>query len=578
MESKFINLKKILPLVALLLVSCIYGQVRIANSATNQAAINSSAFIDASSNTAFNQSPTVGKGLLYPRTDLTAFNGFSGVPVGTPNSYPYNYDGFMVFNTAASGTAGVGATEGTLCRGFWYYDNPSNTINGGTWKPLRPCFVTPPTFIFNCEVGKINTGTLTQNTPAASDVTTQFTYENGNSTSYSQIEENSTGVLGLKATLSDGILGSSGTLTFHITGTPSSAGTATFTFTINGVQCSFSRTVEPSGPTVTELLCDPQIDDSVEFTQGIQATAITKLIYHGGNGQYYPQGQEVLSTGVTGLRAKLQSGTLTTGATGGTITFEITGTPDSAGEALFQVSFAGHSCTISRLVKPSAPVIRQARLGYVGSYTTGNSIHSMFGMDNPAYFGSSGIYNKVLGVSTVDAQSALLNQTAQQLKVNFDILSVADTETNNSLIIQKLKDFASLGGVVLVNFTSSQQNSLFTSLGNTGPLQMIPNSANGGTGNSYLSSYFGDTTGAIDILPGFPRASVYSSQLPSNNRVFATDTDGRILVWKPMTRFICFAANFSEVEPQYVHYANTNNFVRNLIAAALDAALGYGSF
>jgi len=42
----------------------------------------------------------------------------------------------IVYNTAAGGVAGVGATVGTLSPGFWYYENKSSTVIGGTWKPV----------------------------------------------------------------------------------------------------------------------------------------------------------------------------------------------------------------------------------------------------------------------------------------------------------------------------------------------------------------------------------------------------------------------------------------------------------
>jgi hypothetical protein len=42
----------------------------------------------------------------------------------------------IVYNTASSGTAGVGATQGTLSPGYWYYENKSSSNTGGTWKPV----------------------------------------------------------------------------------------------------------------------------------------------------------------------------------------------------------------------------------------------------------------------------------------------------------------------------------------------------------------------------------------------------------------------------------------------------------
>lgn len=114
------------------------AQVRIVNSAENTAAPNSSAFIDASSNVTLNSTSNIGKGLLFPRTNLTLFSSFGGLGIGSSGSYPNYYDGFIVYNTAASGVAGVGSTDGTLTAGYWYYDNKSTTITGGTWKPLIP--------------------------------------------------------------------------------------------------------------------------------------------------------------------------------------------------------------------------------------------------------------------------------------------------------------------------------------------------------------------------------------------------------------------------------------------------------
>lgn len=113
-----------------------HAQIRIVNSVNNSSANNSSAFIDASSNSTTNATTNVGKGLLFPRTDLTTFTSLSGTPVGIRTSYPTRFDGMVVYNTATSGVAGVGETQGTLTPGFWYYDNKSNTVNGGTWRPI----------------------------------------------------------------------------------------------------------------------------------------------------------------------------------------------------------------------------------------------------------------------------------------------------------------------------------------------------------------------------------------------------------------------------------------------------------
>ncbi len=219
------------------------GQVRIVNSPNNTSVQNSSAFIDASSNDSFNQSINIGKGLLYPRTHLTTFTSFNGIVTSSANNFPTLFDGMIVYNVDNGGVAGVGETEGTLCRGFWYYDNPTGTLNGGTWRPSRPC----PGTITNLDCNDANivrTGSLTAGV-GASGVTFTMTYNGGNGGAYSAQSVSSIGITGLTATLvADNFNNGTGTLTYMVTGTPSGAGSALFVINIGGApQCSVSFTV-----------------------------------------------------------------------------------------------------------------------------------------------------------------------------------------------------------------------------------------------------------------------------------------------------------------------------------------------
>jgi len=128
--------KLFLTIPLLFVVTLCFAQVRVVNTPNNSGAANSSAFIDASSNVGLNNNATRGKGILFPRTNLQIFNNFGGAPIGIPNSYPTRYDGLIVYNTATSGVAGAGNTEGTLSEGYWFYENKTSSTNGGTWKPL----------------------------------------------------------------------------------------------------------------------------------------------------------------------------------------------------------------------------------------------------------------------------------------------------------------------------------------------------------------------------------------------------------------------------------------------------------
>jgi uncharacterized protein (TIGR02145 family) len=78
--------------------------------------------------------------------------------------------------------------------------------------------------------------------------------------------------------------------------------------------------------------------------------AHTKIIYTGGNGENYA-GQEVASTGVTGLTASLAEGQF--GHGNGTLTIQIVGTPSSPGKAVFTLNLNGQLLTFSRMVVAS---------------------------------------------------------------------------------------------------------------------------------------------------------------------------------------------------------------------------------
>jgi hypothetical protein len=78
----------------------------------------------------------------------------------------------------------------------------------------------------------------------ASNVSASVPYTGGNAGSYSAQSVSSTGVTGLTATLAAGTLANgSGSLTYTITGTPTTSGTASFAITVGGQSCSFTVSV-----------------------------------------------------------------------------------------------------------------------------------------------------------------------------------------------------------------------------------------------------------------------------------------------------------------------------------------------
>jgi uncharacterized protein (TIGR02145 family) len=101
-----------------------------------------------------------------------------------------------------------------------------------------------------------NSGTLTQGT-AASGVSSSVPYTGGNGGTHGGQTVNSTGVTGLTATLTAGTFANgSGSLTYTITGTPVSSGTASFALSIGGKTCTLTRTVNANGQTgITAHTC-----------------------------------------------------------------------------------------------------------------------------------------------------------------------------------------------------------------------------------------------------------------------------------------------------------------------------------
>ena len=112
---------------------------------------------------------------------------------------------------------------------------------------------------FDCDSVKI-AGTLTKD-KVASNVTATLTYTGGNGKTYLTKSYTSTGVSGLTATLVAGTLANGeGTLMYTISGTPTTAGTATFSIDFGGKTCSINIHVEDIAQTIVKP--GPNITDS----------------------------------------------------------------------------------------------------------------------------------------------------------------------------------------------------------------------------------------------------------------------------------------------------------------------------
>ena len=108
-----------------------FSQIRV-NDQVSTTVTSESVFFDASGNT-FSSSTNNGKGLAFPRTDLTTFTFVSD---GNPFSFPTGYDGMLIYNTG-TGISSVGGGV-SVTPGFYYLSNTSSSgsTSTGTWKPL----------------------------------------------------------------------------------------------------------------------------------------------------------------------------------------------------------------------------------------------------------------------------------------------------------------------------------------------------------------------------------------------------------------------------------------------------------
>ncbi len=132
-------IKYIYTTVALLILLTSYNvtaQVRVTGNGNVSPGGISSYFLDASSASALNNTNNLGKGLLFPRTDLTTFEGFIPAFTNVVN-VPNRFDGMIVYNVGTGNTLpGASNTIVSVTPGFYYYDNKSFQVKGGIWKRI----------------------------------------------------------------------------------------------------------------------------------------------------------------------------------------------------------------------------------------------------------------------------------------------------------------------------------------------------------------------------------------------------------------------------------------------------------
>jgi uncharacterized protein (TIGR02145 family) len=209
---------------------------------------------------------------------------------------------------------------------------------------------TPQWERIKCRTGIISSLNCAGASVTGSTITIPVT--GGNGGVYDAQSAASTGVTGLTAALSAGNYpDGAGSLSWMVSGVPSSVGTATFSLSAGGYTCSVPFTVVPG--TIASLNCAGSTVTGTLLNGQSAAGVSASVPYSGGDGGFH-SGQTVTSTGVTGLTATLSAGGFVSGS--GNLSYAITGTPASGGTASFALNIGGQACTLNLTV--SAPVCR----------------------------------------------------------------------------------------------------------------------------------------------------------------------------------------------------------------------------
>lgn len=279
----------------------------------------------------------------------------------------------------------------------------------------------------NCGSG-MTSGSLTA-ASLASGVSFDIPYTGGNGGSHSGQIVTSTGVTGLTATLSAGNFATgSGNLTYNITGTPSTFGSADFFLNIGGRSCLYSITVSPAVGVISALNC-PNGTTVGTLTATVAANGVSFSIpYTGGNNGSH-SGQIVTSTGALGLTATTPSGLFTNGS--GNLTYTVTGTPSNAGNASFALNIGGKTCSYSIPVKLQQGTISSLLCGQTMTMGTlkGEQAASGVSFKVPYSGGNGGLYSAITNVTSTGVLGLTAQTPADTFAVGADsiLFSVSGT-------------------------------------------------------------------------------------------------------------------------------------------------------
>ena len=169
-------------------------------------------------------------------------------------------------------------------------------------------------------------------------------YLKGNGAYFLGLNLPSSGVLGLTMSLQSGkLIDGNGSIELVLKGTPMDTGIAVFTVAFGTKTCTFNFPVTKLEPKLSVLNCGSIVVNPKDVGSKLDYSGVVTVSYQGGNNKKsYPV--NIASSVVKGLT--LIADSMLLNSSGGTLSFKLTGNPDTAGIAFFPLTIGEKTCNV----------------------------------------------------------------------------------------------------------------------------------------------------------------------------------------------------------------------------------------
>lgn len=275
---------------------------------------------------------------------------------------------------------------------------------------------------------------------------------------------------------------------------------------------------------ITSLDCGNKIITPSVGNVDVNYNGTVNIPYTSGNGGSYPS-LSINSTGVTGLIMTLSTGNFSQG--NGTITFNITGVPNSSGTANFQINIAGKICSVDLQITPKTYKI--ATFGNNSGLKSNTFLNFVAQLNNKVNYGPNGTYKIDKDFEIIDISDIYDNKTAEELKEEYDFywfgynyIGGKGWTTDQAI---KLKKLAGLGATMLVllgnDFSNVVYAPMFSQFNKNNNFSGSYSGGYGSVKESLPVKHFGNDSGTI-YGGGEAHASSYiaSGVINSNSKIY----------------------------------------------------------